>query len=297
MCNEKQDHVWTLQDGLYSLYPQKRQQRVERAGIRAPKTEFTASGHVELLGVTLDGKMKLDLQIATVTARVTGRYLAVGRLRRVRSKQVRQLYNATVILIMDYCASAWYGPEKSGALSLLRNMEMVERIGAHAVVPASRNVVLKVAEAEAYLKITTARLRRKMSKNLLRCFTVPEIYSLLDSLTKLYTQEKRSPPPRCITAREFGHTIGFTADSLIETVEAVAHSVYRYQLEVGEDWHRSSTRRERKGDHLEGVHNQAVGDSTLPELNVIELVLAHQVWKIQLLRTKIVATDKKPSRR
>jgi hypothetical protein len=31
---------------------------------------------------------------------------------RIRPKQVRQLYNATVTPIMDYCASAWYGPEK-----------------------------------------------------------------------------------------------------------------------------------------------------------------------------------------
>jgi hypothetical protein len=34
---------------------------------------------------------------------------------------------------MDYCASAWYGPEKWGTTSLLRDMEKVQCIGAQAI--------------------------------------------------------------------------------------------------------------------------------------------------------------------
>lgn len=110
--------------------------------------DIVPSEHIKLLGVTLDRKMKFHQHVARMKAKATRQCLAIKRLRGVRPKQVRQLYNATVTPIMDYCASAWYGPEKWGTLSLLRNMEKVQRIGAQAIILSFRATALTVAQAE-----------------------------------------------------------------------------------------------------------------------------------------------------
>jgi hypothetical protein len=166
-----------------------RRKGVEQEG---PKLHFQGqdilpSKSVKLLGVTLDEKMKFSQHVAAVTAKATKQCLAIRRLRGVRPKQVRQLYNATVAPIMDYCASAWYGPAKWGTLSLLHDMEKVQRIGAQAVVLAFRPTSLQVAQAEASLLDTSSRLQRKVANHLIRSLTVPATNPLFDSLTRLWT--------------------------------------------------------------------------------------------------------------
>ncbi|KAI4732297.1 hypothetical protein E4T50_17119 [Aureobasidium sp. EXF-12298] len=94
--------------------------------------DITPSEHLKLLGVTLDSKMKFHQHVARMTAKATRQCLAIRRLRGVRPKQVRQLYNATVTPIMDYCASAW-------ATALI------------------------VAQAEAGIESTASRLQRKLN--------------------------------------------------------------------------------------------------------------------------------------
>jgi hypothetical protein len=61
----------------------------------------TSSKHLKLLGVTLDSKTKSHQHVAIVTAKATRQCLAIRRLRGMRRKQVRQLYNATFTPIMD----------------------------------------------------------------------------------------------------------------------------------------------------------------------------------------------------
>jgi hypothetical protein len=133
--------------------------------------DIAPSEHIKLLGVILDSKMKFHQHVARMTAKATRQCLAIKRLRGVRPKQVRQLYNATVTPIMDYCASAWYGPGKWGNLSLLRNMEKVQRIGAQAIILSFRATALTVAQAEAGIESTVARLQRKVANHLVRVGT------------------------------------------------------------------------------------------------------------------------------
>ena len=131
--------------------------------------------------------MKFHQHVARVTAKAMKQCLAIKRLRGIRPKQVRQLYNATVTPIMDYCASAWYGPEKWGTTSLLRDMEKVQRIGAQAIILSFRATALAVAQAEASIETTVDRLQRKVSNHLLRSLTVPNTNPLFDCLTRLFT--------------------------------------------------------------------------------------------------------------
>jgi hypothetical protein len=94
---------------------------------------------------------------------------------------------------MDYCTSAWYGPENWGILSLLRNMEKVQRIGAQATVLPFRATALTVAQAKAGIEDTTARLQRKVANHLVRNLTVPNTNPLFECLTRLYNEGKSFP--------------------------------------------------------------------------------------------------------
>jgi hypothetical protein len=89
------------------------------------------------------------------------------------------------------------------------------------VVLASKATALEVAQAEACLEDTSIRLQTKVANHLVRSLAIPETNPLFDSITRLYTQGKRYPSPLSITAEKFGPTIGFTVDSLMETVEPI----------------------------------------------------------------------------
>jgi hypothetical protein len=88
---------------------------------------------------------------------------------------------------MDYYALAWYGLEKWGTLSLLRNMERVQRIGAQAITLSFRATALIVAQAEAGIENTASRLQRKVANHLVRSLTVPNTNPLFECLIRLFT--------------------------------------------------------------------------------------------------------------
>lgn len=231
---------------------------------------------------------------------------------------------------MDYCASAWYGPEKWGTISLLRHMERVQRIGARAVVLASKATALKAAQAEAGFEDTSTRLQRKVANHLVRSLTIPETNPLFDSLTRLYTQGKSYPSPLSITARKFGPTIGLTVDSLMGTVEPVLQERWNEGIQgcrarglegdEEEVIRQFRARMPRNDKHtlytdaafekgragiavVEGesgkiitqrtIPDWAAGDPTVAELIAIEAALAHRARKRPLPRTTIIATDSK----
>jgi ribonuclease HI len=274
--------------------------------------------------------MKFHQHVARMTAKAMKQCLAIKRLRGVRPKQVRQLYNATVTPIMDYCASAWYGPGKWGTTSLLRDMEKVQRIGAQAIILSFRATALARAQAEAGIETAVDRLQRKVANHLVRSLTVPNTNPLFDCLTRLFTQGKSFPSPLAITARKFGPDLGLTAESLMETVEPVLQEPWtegiprclikglRDEAKVVIRQLRSKAGRgerctfytdaaQRNGESgiavVQGntgkiitrkrLPRWAAGDSTVAELIAIEAALAHQAKKRRRPTNTIIATDSK----
>lgn len=173
---------------------------------------------IKLLGVTLDSKMKFRQHISRVTAKATKQCLAIKRLRGIRPKQVRQLYIATVTPIMDYCASAWFGPQKWGTGSLLQEMDKVQRLGAQAVVLAFRSTAAQVAQVEAGLPTTVIRLERKVANHLARILSVPESNPLFQCVSKLWNQRKTWPSLLAITTRKLRKTAGWGPRDVAETI-------------------------------------------------------------------------------
>jgi hypothetical protein len=129
---------------------------------------------VKLLGVTFDSQLRMDVHIAKVTAKATKQCLAIRRLRGIRPRQMRQLYNAVVTPTTDYAASVWYAPQRRGTGMLLKQLEKVQRLGARNILSAFRTVSLRVLEAETNLPSVNARLDRKVAAHLPTLLAVPD---------------------------------------------------------------------------------------------------------------------------
>lgn len=124
--------------------------------------------------MVLDKKLKMDNHVAKVTTKAFKQCLAIKRLKGVRPRAIRQLYNATVVPITDYAASAWYGPSMYGVGRLLSMVDRVQRLGAQIITRAFKKVALPVLESEAGLSPVEFRLKRKVGKHLAGLFSLPE---------------------------------------------------------------------------------------------------------------------------
>jgi hypothetical protein len=97
----------------------------------------------------------------------------------MRPAQLRQLYRICVTLVLDYAASAWYGPDKPGVLRLTNSLDKVQRLGARMILRAWKRVALPILEAEACLESITERILRKVTKH-----TVKVLALLTDNLVR-----------------------------------------------------------------------------------------------------------------
>lgn len=68
--------------------------------------EINSTDRVKILGVTLDGKLRMDAYVERVITAATAKCLALARLRGLRLKQIRQLYRSVAIPTTDYAASS-----------------------------------------------------------------------------------------------------------------------------------------------------------------------------------------------
>jgi hypothetical protein len=91
----------------------------------------------------------------------------------MRPTQLRQLYRVCVTLVLDYAASAWYGPGKVGVLRLTNALDKVQRLGARMILRAWKSVALPILEAEAYLEPTAERILWKVTKHAVKVLTLP----------------------------------------------------------------------------------------------------------------------------
>ena len=67
---------------------------------------------VKLLGVIFDQQLRWRAHVQRAATRATKTCLAIGRLRHLRPKQMRQLYQACVIPQLDYASTVWHSPKR-----------------------------------------------------------------------------------------------------------------------------------------------------------------------------------------
>ena len=86
--------------------------------LRFGDTEITPNQSVKVLGVTLDTELKMDEHISKATAKGFKACLSLQAIKGVRPTQMMQLFRSCVLPVIDYAASAWFGPGKRGIVCL-----------------------------------------------------------------------------------------------------------------------------------------------------------------------------------
>jgi hypothetical protein len=79
---------------------------------------------------------KADLSSILKTLTVTLRQLSQSLPLRYYLILLRELFRSCVLPIVDYAASAWFGPGRRGTLRLCHALEKVQRTGARAILRA-----------------------------------------------------------------------------------------------------------------------------------------------------------------
>jgi hypothetical protein len=98
--------------------------------------EITLSKSVKVLGVILDTKLTMDEHISKAIAKGFKACLSLQAIKGVRPTQMRQLFRSCVLPVVDYAASAWFGPSKRGTVRLCYALGKVQRLGARAILRA-----------------------------------------------------------------------------------------------------------------------------------------------------------------
>jgi ribonuclease HI len=86
---------------------------------------------------------------------------------------MRQLFQSCVLPIVDYAASAWFGPGQKGTVRLCNALDRVQRMGARAILRAWKAVALPILEAEANVESTATRLTRKVTAHAVKLLMLP----------------------------------------------------------------------------------------------------------------------------
>jgi hypothetical protein len=115
----------------------------------------------------------MDEHIARAVRKGTQACLSLQTIKGMKPTQLRQLYRVCVTPVLDYAASAWYGPGKVGVLRLTNALDKVQRLGARMILRAWKSVALPILEAEACLEPTTERILRKVTKHVVEVLTLP----------------------------------------------------------------------------------------------------------------------------
>ena len=110
---------------------------------------------IKILGVTLDQGLKDREHISGARDKGIKAALALKRVKNLRPEVARKLFYSKVTSITDYASPIW-GP--AAAQYTIDRLDKVQRIGAQAITGAFSIVSLLIAESEASLAPTQARL-------------------------------------------------------------------------------------------------------------------------------------------
>ncbi|GIZ44655.1 hypothetical protein CKM354_000785200 [Cercospora kikuchii] len=150
---------------------------------------------IKVLGVILDSKLQMTDHIDKIVERATKRCLAMGRLRGIRPRQVRQMYQVAVTATTDYAASTWYAEGRRGTQEHVARLGRVQRMGAQAVIGAFRTVSSAVLQDEAGLEPVAMRLAKRVAKHALEVRALPRGHPLCTIMNGMERRSNRHASP------------------------------------------------------------------------------------------------------
>ena len=129
----------------------------------------------KILGVIMDHALRYQAHIARVATKGLNAALALKRLRMLSPLSARQLFNATVVPVLDYASNVWMHAVNESAMAVLGR---AQKIGACAITGAFHTVALVVAEAEACVRPIYQRHFDRATKLYIEIGTFPQAHPL-----------------------------------------------------------------------------------------------------------------------
>ncbi|KAJ5111881.1 hypothetical protein NUU61_001511 [Penicillium alfredii] len=149
---------------------------------------ITPSTTAKLLGVIFDHELRWKEHVQQVVKRATKVNIALGGLRQLRPEQMRQLYEACVVPVIDYASTVWHDPLRDK--THLRQLRTVQRTALIRVLSAFRTVATSTLEVEAHVLPTHLRLCHHGQNTITRLHTLPQKHPIWDTL--LRAQRRRN---------------------------------------------------------------------------------------------------------
>jgi ribonuclease HI len=178
-----------------------------RPSLRFLGSEIRPQDKIKILGVVLDEKLKMTAHIDKIVASATQKCLALGRLRGIRPRQMRQLHRAVVDTTIDYAASTWYARGRLGVTGHISRLERIQRMGAQSIIGAFRTVSSGVLQDEAGLEAVETRLARKVAKHALEVRALPQQHPLWAVMNGMGARNDRCKSPLFATWSRYQEVI------------------------------------------------------------------------------------------
>jgi hypothetical protein len=178
-----------------------------RPSLRFLSSEIKSQDKIKILGVVLDQKLNMMAHIDKTVTSATQKCLALGRLRGIRPKQMRQLHRAVVDTTIDYAASTWYARGRLGVTGHISRLERIQRMGAQAIIGAFRTVSSGVLQDEAGLEAVETRLARKTAKHTLEVRALPQQHPLWAIMNDMGARNDKCKSPLFATWSRYREVI------------------------------------------------------------------------------------------
>ena len=110
--------------------------------------EVRPQEETKVLGMVIDSELRFKNHIKKVSIKGLKAVLALKRMRTLTCAAARQLFNTTVVPIIDYASSVWMhilGPATT------KTIRQIQKLGGQAIIGAFSSVAGAVSEAEAYI--------------------------------------------------------------------------------------------------------------------------------------------------
>lgn len=133
--------------------------------------EVKPKSEVKLLGVIFDKQLRWRAHVQRAVKRATKTCLAIGRLRHLRPKQMRQLYQACVIPQMDYASTVWHSPQR--CKWQVTTLSRIQRIATIKAISAFRTVATETLDYENFVLPTKLRLQIRAARVVTNLRTLP----------------------------------------------------------------------------------------------------------------------------
>ena len=131
----------------------------------------------------MDHALRYQAHIARVATKGLNAALALKRLRMLSPLSARQLFNATVVPVLDYASNVWMHAVNESAMAVLGR---AQKIGACAITGAFHTVALVVAEAEACVRPIYQRHFDRATELYIEIGTLPQAHPLSKLQTHIF---------------------------------------------------------------------------------------------------------------